>query len=282
MKFRVNLFMLFVALITLASCLSNVELSDEAKAKENQAQILAYFAKNNQSPVAIENGAYYLVTKPNTGAELASRGDTLSIQYELSNLLTGEILDSPKTPLVYQYGFLNPVFSRLMAYLRDQEEAVMVLPGTGQTFPGLPAFTPLKCTIKAYSVRSQNDQINEYIAAKKLTVTELTTAGLRYIRLKDGTGDLPANGKVLKLKYTGRFLNGFAFDGNMARTDSFSVTIGGSQTVAGFQSGVAKMRLGERALLVFPSTLGYGEKGSGTSIPGFIPLIFEIYVAKIQ
>jgi FKBP-type peptidyl-prolyl cis-trans isomerase len=42
------------------------------------------------------------------------------------------------------------------------------------------------------------------------------------------------------------------------------------------------MRLGERAILVFPSGIGYGEKGSGTTIPGFTPLAFEIYVAKIQ
>jgi FKBP-type peptidyl-prolyl cis-trans isomerase len=42
------------------------------------------------------------------------------------------------------------------------------------------------------------------------------------------------------------------------------------------------MRLGEKAIVVFPSTIGYGEKGSGTSIPGFTPLMFEIYIAKIE
>jgi FKBP-type peptidyl-prolyl cis-trans isomerase len=68
----------------------------------------------------------------------------------------------------------------------------------------------------------------------------------------------------------------------MARTDSFSVTVGGTQTVIGFQKGIEKMRLGEKAVVVFPSTIGYGEKGSGTSIPGFTPLLFEIYIAKIQ
>jgi FKBP-type peptidyl-prolyl cis-trans isomerase len=105
---------------------------------------------------------------------------------------------------------------------------------------------------------------------------------LRYIQLAPGTGDIPATGKVVKLKYTGRFLNGFAFDGNMARTDSFSVTVGGTQTVVGFQKGIEKMRLGGKAIVIFPSTIGYGEKGSGTSIPGFTPLMFEIYIAKIE
>lgn len=275
-------FWAILAVWTMSSCLSNVELADEVKAKENQAQILAFFAKQNQSPIAIENGAYYALTKTNSTGELASKADTLQMHYELSNLLTGQIIENPKDPLVYQFGYLNPIFGRLMSYLKDGEEAVMGLPGTSQSFDGLPAFTPVKVLIKNYSVRSQNDRIDEYIAAKKYTVKERTADGLRYISLSPGTGDVPASGKVVKLKYTGRLLNGIAFDGNMARTDSFSVTIGSSQTVKGFSAGVAKMRLGERAVLVFPSPLGYGEKGSSTTIPGFTPLVFEIYVAKIQ
>ncbi|MBP6054624.1 FKBP-type peptidyl-prolyl cis-trans isomerase [Aquirufa regiilacus] len=272
----------FGIMLGMTSCLSNVELADEAKAKESQAQILSYFAKLNQNPIAIEDGSYYYVAKPNVAGEKASKGDTVKMHYVLSNLLTGEVLDSTKNPLVYQYGFLNPIYAKLLAYIKEGEQAVMALPGTSQSFVGLPAYTPLKVLVKDYVVRSQKDQIEEYIAKKKLTVTEQTANGLRYIRLNPGTGEIPASGKVVKLKYTGRFLNGFAFDGNMARTDSFSVTIGGSSTVVGFQTGVEKMRLGERAILVFPSTIGYGEKGSGSSIPGYTPLVFEIYVAKID
>lgn len=275
-------FWAILAVWTMTSCLSNVELADEVKAKENQAQILAYFTKQNQTPIAIENGGYYALTKSNASGELASKGDTLRMDYELANLLTGQVIERTKDPLVYQFGFLNPIFARLMTYLRDGEEAVLALPGTSQSFDGLPAFTPLKVSIKNYVVRSQDDRIDEFIAANKYTVNERTAEGLRYIRLTPGTGEIPASGKVVKLKYTGRFLNGIAFDGNMARTDSFSVTIGSSQTVKGFSAGVAKMRLGERAILVFPSTLGYGEKGSGTKIAGFTPLVFEIFVAKIQ
>ena len=269
-------------MLGMTSCLSDVELADEAKAKESQAQILSYFSKLSQIPIAMEDGAYYYVAKPNVAGELASKGDTVKMRYVLSNLLTGEVLDSTKTPLVYQYGYYNPVYAKLLAHIKEGEQAVMAIPGTSQSFAGLPAYTPLKVLIKDYVVRSQNDQIEEYIAKKKLAVTSQEANGLRYIRINPGTGDIPTSGQVVKLKYTGRFLNGFAFDGNMARTDSFSVTIGGTSTVIGFQMGIEKMRLGERAILVFPSPIGYGEKGSGSTIPGFTPLAFEIYVAKIQ
>jgi FKBP-type peptidyl-prolyl cis-trans isomerase len=266
----------------MTSCLSDVELADEAKAKESQAQILSYFSKLSQNPIAMEDGAYYYVAKPNVAGELASKGDTVKMRYVLSNLLTGEVLDSTKSPLIYQYGYYNPVYAKLLAHIKEGEQAVMAIPGTSQSFAGLPAYTPLKVLIKDYVVRSQNDQIEEFIAKKKLAVTSQEANGLRYIRINPGTGDIPTSGQVVKLKYTGRFLNGFAFDGNMARTDSFSVTIGGTSTVIGFQMGIEKMRLGERAILVFPSPIGYGEKGSGSTIPGFTPLAFEIYVAKIQ
>jgi FKBP-type peptidyl-prolyl cis-trans isomerase len=269
-------------MLGMTSCLSDVELADEAKAKESQAQILSYFSKLSQNPIAMEDGAYYYVAKPNVAGELASKGDTVKMRYVLSNLLTGEVLDSTKSPLIYQYGYYNPVYAKLLAHIKEGEQAVMAIPGTSQSFAGLPAYTPLKVLIKDYVVRSQNDQIEEYIAKKKLAVTSQEANGLRYIRINPGTGDIPTSGQVVKLKYTGRFLNGFAFDGNMARTDSFSVTIGGTSTVIGFQMGIEKMRLGERAILVFPSPIGYGEKGSGSTIPGFTPLAFEIYVAKIQ
>lgn len=282
---KISLLGVFIGLL-LTACLSNVELADEVKAAENKTQILSYFTKMNQSPIAMDNGAFYAITKANPNGELASRGDSLVIHYELANLVTGQVLDSTNrktnSPLIYRYGFTNPVFSKLMAFLKDGEQAVMALPGTSQSFDGLPAYTPLKCTIKSYWVKSQSDQIEAYIAKKGYKVTSTEADGLRYIQLSPGTGDIPASGKVVKLKYTGRFLNGFAFDGNMARTDSFSVTVGGTQTVIGFQKGIEKMRLGEKAVVVFPSTIGYGEKGSGTSIPGFTPLLFEIYIAKIQ
>ncbi|MHA8051034.1 FKBP-type peptidyl-prolyl cis-trans isomerase [Aquirufa sp. ROCK-SH2] len=275
----------FGSILFLTSCLSNVELQDEVKAKENQTQILDYFTKLGVIPVALDNGAFFTVTKTNSTGEIASRGDSLFVHYELSNLNTGKVLDSTNrqinAPYIYRYGLTNPVFAKLMGFLKEGEQATMIMPGTSQAFDGLPAYTPLKCVIKQYKVRSQSDKIDEFIASKGWVVTEKSTDGLRFIRTAVGTGDLGVSGKIMMMKYTGRFLNGVAFDGNMAKTDTFSVTFGGTQTVQGFQRGIEKMRTGEKAVVVFPSTLGYGEKGS-SSIPGFTPLVFELYVAKIK
>jgi FKBP-type peptidyl-prolyl cis-trans isomerase len=278
-----------VSLITISflivSCLSNIELEDEVRAKENQAQIVAFFSKAGINPTALSNGSYFGVTKSNSSGELASRGDSIIVHYELANLLTGQVLDSTnrKTnePLIYRYGFLNPIFGQIMTSIREGEQAVMGIPGTAQSFSGLPAYTPLKVTIKSLKIRSQNDLINEYINQKGYKVTETLADGLRYIRLVDGSGNAATSGQVMYLKYLGRFTNGKIFDGNVAKTDSFQVTAGGTSTVIGFQLGVEKMKVGEKAVVIFPSTIGYGEKGSG-SIPGFTPLVFELNMTKIK
>ena len=56
---------LFIAFFTF-SCLSDIALEDDVKAKENKTQILAYFAGQNQSPSSLSDGGYYFVTKSNT------------------------------------------------------------------------------------------------------------------------------------------------------------------------------------------------------------------------
>ena len=236
---------LFIAFFTF-SCLSDIALEDDIKAEENKKQIVAYFASQSQTPTALSDGSYYFVTKSNPSGELATKGDSLYVHYEFSNLATGKVLDSTNraanSPYFFRYGFGNPIFVNLMSALREGEQATLVLPGTSQAFPDLPAFSPLLVKVKSYVVRTQDDLIREFITQYKYSVTEAQTDGLRYIRLKAGTGDIPAQGKIVKIKYTGRFLSSKAFDGNMARTDSLSVTVGGTQTVPGFQMGIEKMK----------------------------------------
>ena len=137
---------LFIAFFTF-SCLSDIALEDDVKAKENQTQILAYFAGQSQTPSSLENGGYYFVTKPNPTGELATKGDSLYVHYEFSNLATGKVLDSTNratnSPYFFRYGYANPVFATLMSALREGEQATLVLPGTAQAFPDLPAYTPM-------------------------------------------------------------------------------------------------------------------------------------------
>ena len=120
-------------------------------------------------------------------------------------------------------------------------------------------------------------QITSYVTSKKLTVTEKTASGLRYIVTKaNPTGAALKAGQNINVNYAGTLLSGKSFD-----SGNFSFVLGGGRVIAGFDEGIAKMKVGEKATLIFPSTLGYGSSGSGP-IPANSPLVFDIEVVSAR
>lgn len=123
----------------------------------------------------------------------------------------------------------------------------------------------------------EDDQITSYVTSKNLTVTEKTASGLRYIVTKaNPTGAALKVGQNINVNYAGTLLSGKSFD-----SGNFSFVLGGGRVIAGFDEGIAKMKVGEKATLIFPSTLGYGSSGSGP-IPANSPLVFDIEVVSAR
>lgn len=124
---------------------------------------------------------------------------------------------------------------------------------------------------------AEDEQINNYISSKNLAVTEKTNSGLRYIVTKaNPSGAALKVGQTINVNYSGTLLSGKSFD-----SGNFSFVLGGGRVIAGFDEGIAKMRVGEKATLIFPSTLGYGSSGSGP-IPANSPLVFDIEVVSAR
>ena len=106
------------------------------------------------------------------------------------------------------------------------------------------------------------------------------------------------------INYTGRLLTGKVFDTTIEDTakvhkiysssstyspstikwaaDSLSITIGSSSSsvIQEFSRTLWKMRSMEKGVGVFISDLGYGSNGSGSSIPGYAPLVFEVEMVE--
>ena len=64
--------------------------------------------------------------------------------------------------------------------------------------------------------------------------------------------------------------------------DSLSITMGSSSSsvIQGFSRTLWQMRSMEKGVGVFISDLGYGSNGSGNSIPGYAPLVFEVEMVE--
>ena len=305
MRIRLLPILLFgTLLVSLSSCLSKVVLEDDIILQQNETQIQQYISAKKLTTQKASNGVYYIITNPNPNGRVMSLGDTVRVHYVLSRL-DGFKVDSSSILKNQPFTFYNNlannnggntnIFLKMLPFMHEGEQATFILPSTlvgdSQGFPNLPANSPIRCDISLMKIYSEEVTIDEYVAKNKINITEKvtlvsTTTGytnyLRYIRVKDGAADV-ITGKVAKLKYTGRLLNGFVFDSNITRTDSLNYTVGGTNSlVQGFAAGVAKMKLGEKATFIFASGLGYGRTGSGAKIPGESTLIFDVEMVALK
>lgn len=114
------------------------------------------------------------------------------------------------------------------------------------------------------------------------TALTRTPSGLRYQDLAKGEGKEATAGKVVLVHYTGWLPNGEKFDSSRDRNEPFSFTLGAGQVIAGWDEGVAGMKVGGRRKLVIPSDLGYGTAGAPPDIPPGATLVFDVELVDVR
>lgn len=108
------------------------------------------------------------------------------------------------------------------------------------------------------------------------TALTKTESGLRYVDVAKGQGEEAGPGRTATVHYTGWLPSGKKFDSSRDRNEPFSFTIGAQQVIAGWDEGVAGMRVGGRRKLVIPPELGYGASGAPPDIPPNSILVFDV------
>ena len=114
--------------------------------------------------------------------------------------------------------------------------------------------------------------------AKEQGATQLPS-GLIIKTLKPGTGKSPAATDKVKVNYEGKLTNGTVFDSSIKRGQP--AEFGLNQVIPCWTEGVQKMKVGEKAQLVCPSAIAYGDHGHPPSIPGGATLVFEVELLGI-
>ena len=128
--------------------------------------------------------------------------------------------------------------------------------------------------------------------------------GFYYVQTQKPTKYTDLQDTTININYTGRLLNGKVFDTTIRDTAIFygiydksrtygptSITLGkhwsevklnSSSVVEGFGRTICKMRTGEKGSGIFWSYLGYSTSGSGSTIPGYSPLRFDVEIVDTK
>lgn len=109
-----------------------------------------------------------------------------------------------------------------------------------------------------------------------------TPSGLYYVKTTTTEEAQVNSGNIVKVHYKGMLTSGKVFDESYTRKEPIQFPLGGGQVIAGWDEGLALLRKGEKATLIIPSFLAYGEKGIQGAIGPNEPLIFEVHLVDFQ
>jgi FKBP-type peptidyl-prolyl cis-trans isomerase len=114
------------------------------------------------------------------------------------------------------------------------------------------------------------------------TAMTKTPSGLRYQDIKTGEGAEATAERTVSVHYTGWLPNGEKFDSSRDRNQPFNFSLGAGQVIAGWDEGVAGMKVGGRRKLVIPADLGYGTAGAPPDIPPGATLVFDVELLDVR
>ncbi len=133
---------------------------------------------------------------------------------------------------------------------------------------------------KAQTIAAETNQAEgeKFLAENKTKSGVITTpSGLQYKVVTEGTGAKPTLEDVVKVHYTGKYLDGIVFDSSERHGGPAEFPLGG--IIAGWQEGVQLMPVGSKYILWVPAELAYGPGGNG--IKPNSTLEFEIELLEI-
>ncbi|MDT7516844.1 FKBP-type peptidyl-prolyl cis-trans isomerase [Rhodoferax mekongensis] len=117
-------------------------------------------------------------------------------------------------------------------------------------------------------------------AAAKEDGAVVTSSGLVYRSLKDGTGASPKATDKVTVHYKGTFPDGREFDSSYKRGQPIDFPLNG--VIPCWTEGVQRMKTGGKAKLTCPPEIAYGARGAGGVIPPNATLVFEVELLGVN
>jgi len=132
-----------------------------------------------------------------------------------------------------------------------------------------------------------DDKILQDYFAKNNIKAQKTASGLYYTIQKPGSGAQIAKGQTASMMYTGKTLDGKAFDSNIDTAighhgnTPLKFPVGMGQMIPGVDEGVGLLKKGSKATLYLPSPIAYGAQSPSPNIAPNSVLVFEVEITDV-
>ena len=110
--------------------------------------------------------------------------------------------------------------------------------------------------------------------AAKQSGAKKTNSGIVIRTITPGNGPSPGPMDIVKVHYEGKLPDGTVFDSSIKRGEPAEFPL--NQVVPCWTEALQQMKKGEKAQVVCPSQLAYGDRGSPPAVPPGATLSFEV------
>jgi peptidylprolyl isomerase len=263
-------------IVTIALSLLIISVNAQEKVKSQKVK--------NPKTVKTASGLEYTIKEKGTGKK-AQAGDKVVVHYT-GKLTNDTVFDSSVSrgqPFTFKLGAGQVIkgWDEAFQILQVGDKATIKFGpelGYGDRAMGkIPANSTLIFDVELLDVI---EGVRPYDVKGKDTIT--TASGLKYIVVQaNKSGEPVVAGTKVTANYSAYLKDGTMFDSSIDRNQPLKSTIGKGQLFAGLDEGFALLHKGEKARLIIPSKLAFGEKGSGP-IPANADIIFDVEVLDVQ
>lgn len=280
-----------------------------------------YIAQNDLQAKATDEGLYYVIHEPGTGASLEP-GAYVKLHFT-GKRLDGTVFQTSERdePFVFQLGYRQVIlgWDIGLQYLKSGTKATLLLPpklayGSEGAGSKVPPNTPVlfelevlgtmtegeydvymedlerrerKRFLKAKEAQLEADKqaIYQYTLDKKLR-TKALPSGTHYSLTKDGKGTTLKPGDVVSVSYEASLLDGTVVTKSKKR-EPLTFVLGQKKVVDGWEQALPFFREGSKGYIIVPSLHAYGpleideREKDGIYIPANSVMVFKIEIEDV-
>lgn len=214
-----------------------------------------------------------------------AKGDAVSVHYT-GRLENDTVFDSSVKrgqPISVKAGAGQVIkgWDEALLMMAEGDKAQLIIPANlaygSRAVGSIPANSTLKFEIEIIKSVTPR-QPDPWILSNADTVK--LPSGLKYIMLAKGEGATVAFGRKVSVHYTGYLSDGKVFDSSVERGKPITFEAGAGKVIKGWDEAILKMKKNDRARLIIPPSLGYGDRQTGP-IPAQSTLIFDIEIVDV-